>query len=74
MTEIKQNSDGKFELIGSAKNWDSSYAENLTKYINLIHPLFKKAKETSEFEFISSLIAVRRLQEPGWNTFDNTNF
>ncbi len=72
MTEIKQNSKGEFELIGSTKNWDSCYAENLTKFINLIYPLFVKAKQTSEFEFISSLIAVRGLQGPGWNTFDNT--
>jgi len=27
MTEIKQNSKGEFELIGSIKNWDSITAK-----------------------------------------------
>lgn len=71
-TEIKQNSSGEFYLSGSTKNMDSCYAENLIKYTNLIYPIFKKAKEIAEYEFISSLLAIRGLQGPGWDTFENT--
>jgi len=71
-TAIIQDTDGKFILTGSMKNWDSLYSEKLVEYINLIFPIFDIAKNTSEFEFIFSLLGFRGLQGPGWHTFDNT--
>ncbi len=69
---LKLNNDGVFEFHKQPKNWNSDYSQNLIRYLNLIYPLFSKAKDSSDFEFISTLIAFRGLQDPGWDPFDNT--
>jgi len=71
-TPIKQKENGEFYLLKKPKGWDSEYADNLINYLNLISPLFNKAKEKSEFEFACTFIAFRGLQEPGWDPFENT--
>lgn len=69
---IKQRDTGEFYLPKKPKTWDKEYAESFIKYLNLIFPVFKQAKEKSEFEFICTLIAFRGLQDPGWDPFENT--
>ena len=69
---IIQDEGGQFILTGSTKKWKSFYSEKLIEYINLLFPIFHKAKNVSEFEFIFSLLGFRGLQGPGWDTFDNT--
>jgi hypothetical protein len=69
---IIQDKRGLFVLTGSTKKWDSFYSKKLLEYINLLFPIFDKAKNVSEFEFIFSLLGFRGLQGPGWDTFDNT--
>lgn len=69
---IIQNANGKFRFYKTPKNWNTDYATNLIRYLNLINPLFDKAKKKSQFEFISTLIAFRGLEDPGWDPFENT--
>ena len=46
--------------------------DNLIRYLNSLSVVFEVAKSTSEFEFIFTILRVRGLSGPGWDSFDTT--
>ena len=48
------------------------YSEFVKEYEDIFRPLFEKAVEISEFDFIMSLIAFRGMSDDGWNPYENT--
>ena len=71
MSVIK-NKNGIWEWKSKGKRFNPIYKEAVIKYLNNLDPLFEKAKETCEFEFILTLLRVRGLQDPGWDPYENT--
>lgn len=50
----------------------SSYLEALPRYLTAIDPVFVRAREVSEFNFLSSIFAVRGMQDAGWDPYETT--
>jgi hypothetical protein len=71
MSYIISRINGEFTFKSLSKNTSKDFADNLIRYLNFIYPLFEKAKEKSDFEFICTLLHVRGIQE-SLDTFENT--
>lgn len=46
------------------------YLSSFLKTLNEIEPCFDKAKKSSEFDLILSLLSVRSAQDAGWDTYE----
>ena len=68
--------DGKLIFAPEAKadrtGVKAIYCDSVIKYVNAFEPTFRRALETSEFEFVSLLIRVRGLEDPGWDPYEST--
>jgi hypothetical protein len=67
----KDDKDGIWKTNYNIKYNDFKYQEHFLKYLNLIEPIFNKAKEKSEFEFICTLVKVQGYKDAGWDPFEN---
>ena len=73
MAEIfSKNINGEYYYKAKVDDWNPVYRDSLLKYINCIAPLFQKAKEKNEFEYILTLLQYRGLSTPGYIPFENT--
>lgn len=59
-----------WEIKGKTKGWNPVYRDSLPKYSRCLGPLFEKARNKSEFEFICTLLRVRGVQDAGWDPWD----
>ena len=69
----------KAEDDGWVFKWDSdterkereerqpAFIEASPRYVGIFETAFKKARETSEFAFVSTLVAFRSIQDEGWD-------
>ena len=71
-TRILRDSDGKWKFQATPRRFNPTYVDSLMKHLNAFSPLFDKAKNTCEFEFILTLLRVRGSQDRGWDPFENT--
>jgi len=49
-----------------------SYIEALPRYLTALDPAFEGARQTSEFNFLFSLFAIRGMQDAGWDPYETT--
>lgn len=49
-----------------------AYIEACPRYAGIFEAAFKKAKERSEFAFVSTLIAIRSMQDAGWDPYESS--
>lgn len=64
---------GDYKLESKSNRLNSIYADRLIFYLNSLDPLFSKAKEVNEFEFVFTLLNdPGHLSDPGYDTFENT--
>jgi hypothetical protein len=49
-----------------------SYFEALPRYLTALEPAFERARKTSEFNFIFAIVAVREMQDAGWDPYETT--
>lgn len=54
------------------KEINPTYVDAVYRYTSYIDPLFEKAANTSEFQFILTLIRFRGIQEPESDAYDNS--
>lgn len=64
--------EGRWVVVGGIKCRNQVYGDAIARYINCLQPLFIKAREKSEFDFIHTLIGVRETQPEGWDPWENT--
>jgi hypothetical protein len=69
---IIRNVDGAWEWKSKAIKLNPIYREAVINYLNILDVLFRRAKETCEFEFILTLLRFRGIEDPGWDTYENT--
>jgi len=69
---IIKNEQKVWVAIGRKHKWNSIHRESLLKYLNCLDPLFEKAKTTSEFEFMCTLLRVEGIKSAGWDPWENT--
>jgi hypothetical protein len=71
-SRIIKNEQKIWVAIGRKYRWNQIYKESILKYLNSLDPLFEKAKVTSEFEFICTLLRVEGIKSAGWDPWENT--
>lgn len=71
-TRITKNEQNLWVAIGRKHKWNLIHRESLLKYLNCLDPLFEKAKDVSEFEFICTLTRVEGIKSAGWDPWENT--
>jgi hypothetical protein len=49
-----------------------SYFEACARYANAFDAAFSKAKQRSEFAFVSTLIRVPGIQDAGWDPYESS--
>ncbi len=64
--------EGKWKYTKLPKGIAPIYKDLFISYLNAFGPLFEKAKETCEFEFILTLLRVRGFSGPGWDPFGSS--
>lgn len=68
---LKRDDAGKWILEGQLRGATSGYTQAVKKYLNDLDPLFTKAKEKCEFEFIATLLRMDRMELVQCDTFKN---
>lgn len=68
---FKDESDGIWKNNFEIQNDNFGYQKNLVRYLNKIDPIFHKARDMCEFEFIVTLLRFEGLKEAGWDPFEN---
>jgi hypothetical protein len=63
---------GKLTTQGLPKSWNNVYAQSTVKYLNYLEPLFNKAQNKSNFQFILTLLRFRGIQSSGENPYENS--
>lgn len=61
---------GKWVASEIPPGTNPDYLASFVKTLNEIEPIFQKAKNTSEFDLILSLLSVRSVQDAGWDTYE----
>lgn len=69
---VSTNENGKWVYKKSPRGGSQIYKDLFINYLNALGPLFEKAKNTCEFEFILTLLRVRGLSDPGWDPFESS--
>lgn len=69
---FKKLENGKYQYNVNTRNWNPVFRDSALEYLNCLSPIFDKAKQQSEFEFIFTLLRFRGISEPGNVPFDNT--
>jgi hypothetical protein len=74
MATMRRDEHGTWslELGPGDENRNPDHDEAAVRYLNGFDPVFAKARETSEFEFIFTLLRVSGLQGAGWDAYDST--
>jgi hypothetical protein len=70
--KLEIDDSGNWKYIKIPRKVVPSLRDNLIRYINLLATIFNSAKKTSEFEFILTLLRIRGLSGPGWDSFETT--
>ncbi len=69
---IKRDSNGKWTASNIPVDMNPVYAKALVNFFNSLDPLFTKAQEKSDFEFIFALLNIQGMQDAGWDAFETT--
>ncbi|MDD5327220.1 MAG: hypothetical protein PHY02_05330 [Phycisphaerae bacterium] len=69
---IIKNKEGKWEYTKLPKGIVPIYKDLFIDYLNAFDPLFERAKDTCEFEFILTLLRVGGCSGPGWDPFESS--
>lgn len=69
---IPRDDDGKLVATNLPYGWNKIYGDAVVRYLNYLEPLFEKAKEKSEFQFILTLFRFRGIQPTRWDSYENS--
>lgn len=69
---IYKNENGAWTADKTPRSFNKIYAQSIVLYSNSLDPLFDKAKQKSEFEFILTLLNIQGTQDAGWDPFETT--
>ena len=75
MPGLKRDDDGTWEIVGARRGaglGDELHDQALVRYLTALDPAFTRSRETSEFEFILTLLRIRGAQAAGWDPFVST--
>lgn len=70
--EFVRNTNGQITDQSIPLSWNKVYKESVVHYLNYLDPLFEKARKTSEWDFVLTLLRVRGVQDAGWDPYENS--
>lgn len=69
---LVRGENGVFRAEVMPRHFNKVYADALVRYINVFDPLFAKAQEKNEFEFILTLLRFRGIQLLAADPYENS--
>ncbi len=73
MAQLGRDEDGGWRITdATAEEAASEYAQAQPRYMTALDPVFTRAQNVSEFDFLHSLIPVFGLQDAGWDPYETT--
>lgn len=48
------------------------FVEAFPRYLTILEPIFSRAQETHEFEFVHALLGIKSMQDAGWVPYETT--
>lgn len=69
---IYRNEKGIWKSKDVPQDMNPVFAQSLVDCFNALDPLFSKAQEASDFEFILTLLNIQGMHDPGWDSFETT--
>src|SRR5687767_14730516 len=75
MPALRRNDDGTWEIVGARRSaglGDELHDQALVRYLTAFDPAFTRSRDSSEFEFILTLLRIRGVQAAGWDPFAST--
>ena len=74
MEVLRDTEDGTWHIEADANERDrrGDYLDALPRYLNGFEPLFIRAKDGDEFQFIVALLGIYGLQDAGWVPYEST--
>jgi hypothetical protein len=71
MASATRGDDGRWEIIPEEGD-HQTFNGWLARFFNSLDPIFTRAKERSEFEFILCLLRIQGMQDGGWDPYETT--
>jgi hypothetical protein len=71
MASARRDENGRWEIIREEGDHET-YNTWLGRFFNALDPIFSRAKEASEFEFILCLLRIRGMEDGGWDPYETT--
>ena len=73
MELIFNEQTNQYEYHGDLpEDTNTYYAEVFIKYFNILFQLYSEAFEVSEYSALMTLLAVRGIEDPGWDPYEST--
>jgi hypothetical protein len=71
---LARDDNGVWTVAASAEEMQRQpeFVEAFPRYLTTFDPVFEKAWEANEFEFLVTLLGFRGLQGPGWSAYETT--
>lgn len=69
---VSKNPDGMWVADDNNSHSIPHFMEPFVRYLNIYDPIFAAARSKSEFYFLSTLFAIRGLEDAGWNPYETT--
>src|SRR4026209_2763509 len=71
MASATRDDDGRWEIIPEEGD-HPTFNGWLARFFNSLDPIFTRAKERSEFEFVLCLLRIQGMQDGGWDPYETT--
>ena len=71
MASARRDEHGRWEIVTEEGDHET-YNTWLGRFFNALDPIFSRAKEASEFEFILCLLRIRGMEDGGWDPYETT--
>lgn len=69
---LRKNDNGKWSLDKIPKGTNQVYWQALIDFFNAFEPLFSKAQNISDFEFVCTLLNIQGMESAGWDPYTTT--
>lgn len=69
---IERDKNGHWTVSNIPRSFNPVYTKSLIEFFNALDPLFAKAQEKSDFEFIFALLNFQGMHDAGWDAFETT--
>lgn len=74
MEVSRETQTGDWQVVASDEERERrhDYVDALPRYLNCFEPLFSRARNSDEFQFILALLGIHSLQDAGWVPYEST--